>query len=117
HMPVGAVPRRDAMAPPQLPRDVPVAQVVEPLQVLSRPALRPEADAAVEGRLLRGALEPIDRDEPLEPRDPRLDLRVAAVTVPDGVTVRTVLGDEETQVGQAGAHPSACLVPIEAAEI
>ena len=41
------VPRRDAMAPPQLAADAPVLDVVHPLRVGLRPVLRHELDVAV----------------------------------------------------------------------
>ncbi len=40
-----AVPHRDAMAPPELPRDVPVANALEPVDVHRFPALGQDADA------------------------------------------------------------------------
>ena len=42
-----AMPRRNAMAPPELARDAPVADVVHPLVVGLRPVLGNELDAAV----------------------------------------------------------------------
>ena len=87
---VRAVPHGDAMPPPQLPRDVPVAQVVQPLRVRALPAPRPERDAAVERRLLRRAFQRIHLHEPLLPVDPRFDLGLAAVAAADRVDVRAL---------------------------
>ena len=116
-MAVGAVPHRDAVAPPELPRDVPVAQAVQPLDVRALPSLGPERDPAVERGLLRRAPQPIDRDEPLQARDPRLDLAVAAVAVADGVHVRPDLLDDQVQLLQLLAHRGARVVPPEPVEL
>ena len=42
--------------------------------------------------------------EPLQPRDPWLDLAVASVAVPDRVQVRTLLLDQQTEAPQGVAH-------------
>src|ERR1039458_7900911 len=49
----GAVPGRDAVAPPELPRDAPVMDVFHPLQVDRLVVLRSEADASVVDHVLR----------------------------------------------------------------
>ena len=79
-----AVPGRDAVAPPELARDAPVADVLEPVDVRLREALRHELDAAVLDGLDSRLGKALHLDEPLL-RDERLDRRMAARAVADGV--------------------------------
>ena len=79
-----AVPDRDAVPPPELARDVPVADAREPLLELDAAPLRDEADLALPVRLERGRGQRLHRHEPLVAQ-PRLDDRAAAVAVPHGV--------------------------------
>ena len=105
HVAVGAVPRRDPVAPPELPRDVPVAQVVQPARrtrAASGPGqnvMRPSSAAS-----FAGPRQPIDRDEPLQARDPRLDLAVTPVAMAHGVDVRP---DPPRRSGRASRAPRA----------
>jgi hypothetical protein len=105
HVAVRAVPRGDAMSPPQLPRDVPVAQVVQPGHEGALPALRGERHAPVQRGLFGGAGEPADLHEPLQARDPRLDLRVAPVAVAHRVQVRPLLLHDEAQLLERARGP------------
>src|SRR5689334_18367126 len=81
------------MAPPELPGDAPVANVLHPLRVLDAAVLRNEAQPAVLVSAERGFGERAHLDEPLV-RQPGLHHRVAAVAVPDGVAVRLDLGEQ-----------------------
>src|SRR5262249_12041545 len=83
---VGAVPDRDAVPPPDLARDAPVADVLHPVEVDAREALGCEADALLLHRGDRGSRELLHREPPLWD-DERLDSRVAALAVADGVAV------------------------------
>ena len=85
-MAVGAVPDRDAMPPPDLARDAPVADVLHPVEVDARKALGREADAAVLDRRDRRSGELLHRHPPLRD-DERLDAAVAAHAVADRVAV------------------------------
>ena len=65
-VPVVAVPRGDAMPPPELARDAPVVDVAHPLEVGLRPDLRDEADRAVlDGAGCAGSASGCDLHEPL----------------------------------------------------
>ena len=83
---VRAVPHRDAVAPPELARDAPVADVLHPVEVDLVEALRDDPDAPVAHRVDGRLGQRLDLDEPLR-RDARLDDRVAALAVADGVDV------------------------------
>src|SRR6266496_601613 len=83
---VGAVPDRDAVSPPDLARDTPVADVLHPVEVDARKALGREADVAILDRRDRGPGELLHRHPPLR-HDERLDAAVAAHAVADGVAV------------------------------
>jgi hypothetical protein len=60
------------MAPPQLPRDAPVADVVHPLVINPRPVFRNEDDLAIVHHAHGSFGERLDLHEPLR-RDQRLD--------------------------------------------
>src|SRR5256886_4127344 len=90
-----ARPDGDAVAPPELARDAPVADVLHPREVRVLPLLRDEARATVAHGRERRTRERLDLDEPL-PRDERLDDGPAAVADADPVAVR-LLALEETQ--------------------
>src|SRR5207244_1840162 len=77
----------NAMAPPELPRDVPVTNVPEPLDVYRLPPFRQDANRAVTHGLQGRAGERLHFDEPLIAQA-RLDNRVAAVAVTHRVLVR-----------------------------
>ena len=81
---VVAVPRRDAVAPPELARNAPVADVLKPVDVDFREALRHELDAAVLDGFDGRFRERFHLDEPLL-RDERLDRRMAARAMADSV--------------------------------
>ena len=72
---------RNAMAPPQLAADAPVADVLHPVAVRLHPTLRIEFDAAVVHRLQGGLRQRLHLHEPLV-RKTRLDGNV----VPFGIT-------------------------------
>ena len=79
-----AVEHGDAVAPPELARDAPVLEVLHPGEVGARPAVGVEGDLAVPHDLGGTLLELVDGHEPLL-GEPRLERRVAAVAVHDGV--------------------------------
>ena len=81
-----AMPRRNAMTPPELARDAPVVDVAHPLEVGLRVLLRRKVDVALfdRGNCLVG--QRLNLDEPLR-RKPRLNHRLAAVALADGVHV------------------------------
>ena len=116
HRPAGvAVPDRDAVPPPELARDAPVADVLHPVQVELRPSApgrsvtSPVAHGG-EGRLgQRRAL-----DEPLL-REVRLDDRVAALAVADGVQVR-LHPPQQPRLGQGLQHRLAGLEAVQPGE-
>ena len=110
---VGAVPRRDAMAPPELARDAPGLDVAHPLEIGVLPPRGHEADAAGLHRFDRGLGEGLGIDVPLVGQ-PRLDDRARAVAVGHGVDVRLHLLDQALGL-QIGKHARARLHPVEAA--
>src|SRR5690606_2398166 len=87
---VRAVPDRDAVAPPQLPRDASVVQVVDPVEVALLHLLRMDLDPAVADRVTGGLGERADLDPPLHGQA-RLDGGLAARAVADGVDVGALL--------------------------
>ena len=74
------------MAPPELPRDAPVANALEPLGVVVAPTLGDEAEGPVAILLERGTGQGLHADEPLI-GEPRLDHGVAAIAVAHRVAV------------------------------
>ena len=74
-----AIPDRNALAPPELPADAPVLDVVEPVQVNLGPALRVEFDQAVADHAL-GLLDLRVTHPPLLGQ-PRLDRHVGALGI------------------------------------
>ncbi len=103
-----AVPHGQLVAPPQLARDAPGADVVHPVEVDALAALGVEPHAAfVDGRVGRASqlghlAEPLQGDE-------RLDAVAGAVAVADGVAVRP-LGAEQAPLGEVRHHQGARLV-------
>ncbi len=89
----GAMPRRNAMAPPELPRDAPVMDVVHPLEVGLRVHLRREPDVAFLHRGDGLVSQRLNLDEPLH-REPRLHHRLAAVAVAHVVGVLLHAGQQ-----------------------
>ena len=83
---LAAVPDGDPVAPPQLARDAPGADVLHPLEVAPPLALGADADAAVADDLERGLGELVHAAEPLQ-RDQRLDPLAGAVGERDVVRV------------------------------
>ena len=83
---VAAVPGRDLVPPPDLPRDAPVADVLHPVVVGALPLLGDDARALLAHRGERRLRERLRAHEPLR-RERGLDDGVAAVAVPerDGV--------------------------------
>ena len=69
---VGAVPDRDAVAPPQLAGDAPVVHVVDPGEPAGLQAGRVNHGVAVANRVAGGLGQRLDLDPPLQ-RQPRLD--------------------------------------------
>src|SRR3989442_10440533 len=85
-MAVGAGPHRDSVAEPELTRNVPVADVAHPPQVLLAPALGVEAQILAFRHRDRRRRERFHPYPPLR-RDDRLDDGAAAITVAHGVAV------------------------------
>src|SRR5439155_2718846 len=67
-----AVPNRDPMSPPQLPRDVPVANILQPVDVHRPPSLWQDANRTVAHCFERWLRERLHLHEPLI-RQSRLD--------------------------------------------
>ncbi len=112
---VRAVPDRDAVAPPHLPRDGPVVQVVDPVEVALRHLRRMHRDPAVTHRVACFLGQRADLDEPLQ-RQPRLDRLLGAGAVPDAVHVRPLLRDDAVLRAQCLAHRDTGLEPVHAVE-
>src|SRR5687768_18402527 len=74
------------MTPPELPRDVPVADVLEPVDVDAFPPFRKNSDGAFAQPFERRPGERLHLHEPLIGKS-RLDDRVAAIAMPHGVLV------------------------------
>ena len=87
---VGALPDRQAVAPPDLARDVPVGRLLERRDREAVLRLGMELDAARAQSLQRRLLQLVHPAPPLQ-RDPRLDPRLAAVAERDRVAVRLAL--------------------------
>ena len=101
-----AVPGRDAVAPPQLPADVPVVDVLQPVEEDLLEALGHEARAAFAYGLHGALRHGLDIDEPLR-LQARLHDVVAALTAADGHLV--VLHLDEVARGVEileDAHPA-----------
>ncbi len=112
---VRAVPDRDAVAPPQLARDAPVVQVVDPVEVPLLHLLRVDLDLAVADRVAGGLGERADLDPPLHGQ-PRLDGGLAARAVAHRVGVRALLGDDPALGAQRGDDRRAGLQAVQAEE-
>ncbi len=110
-----AVPDRDAVAPPQLARDAPVVQVVDPVEVALGQVGRVHGRAAVADGVTGGLGDALDLHPPLQ-RQARLDDRAAALAVADGVHVRALLGHDPTLVAQRGDHGGPRLEAVQALE-
>src|SRR3989442_15295399 len=93
----GAVPGRDAMTPPKLARDAPVADVVHPMVISLIPILGHELDPAVLHRGLRFFRQRLHAHEPLR-GDERLDDGLAALARSDGELMRLDLHEEALTV-------------------
>src|SRR4029077_11736000 len=89
----GAGEHGDAVTPPELSRDVPVADVLHPVLIRRAPALGHEPDLPRAVRLEGGLRERLHLHEPLI-AEPRLDHRAAAVAVAHGVAVGLDLLEE-----------------------
>jgi len=108
-VPLGAVEDRDRVPPPELPRDAPVADVLEPVEVRLLPALGDETDLARARRLHGRPRQLLHPHEPLLGEE-RLDDRVAAVALADRVPVRLPLLEQAVRLeladdGLAGLFP------------
>src|ERR1019366_5836485 len=75
-----AVPRRNAMAPPQLARDAPIVNVAHPLEISLGVILGNELDLPVFDRFDGAIGERLNLHEPLR-REPRLDDGLAAIAL------------------------------------
>src|SRR5215210_504269 len=107
-----AVPDRYAVTPPQLARDAPVPNALEPRRVILTPSLRHESNGAIAVRRQRRTGEWLHPDEPLI-GEPRLDNSVATVAVPNRVTVR-FYSFEQPGALEFRDHLPASLVAVQA---
>ena len=109
---VRAVPGRDPVTPPQLPADVPVADLGQPvLPDLDEPVGQ-DPRAARPGGLQRRPGQRRRPDEPLG-LEQRLDDVVRALAAPDDHLVRLGLDEVATSL-EVGQDPGARLEPVEA---
>ncbi len=92
-----AVPDGNAVAPPELPADAPVPDVLHPVLVGALEALGNETDAPVAHRVEGGARQRLDAHEPLL-RDDRLDDGAGALAVAHGVRIRLDALDEPARL-------------------
>ena len=97
-VPVRAVPDRQLMAPPQLPRDAPVGCLFERRDREAVLRLRVEANATIAQRRDRGRSRLAHRTPPLQ-RDERLDARTTALARADRVPIRLALLDQPALLG------------------
>src|SRR5262245_92497 len=89
-MAVRAVPDGKLVAPPQLPRDVPVGRILERVDREAMLALRVVAHLVRAQRRERALLELLHRAPPLQ-RDAWLDARLAALAARDRMAVGLAL--------------------------
>ena len=108
---VFAIPRGDAMPPPELARDAPIADVFEPVHIDLREALGHEPDPSILHRLNRGRSQALHLHEPLL-GDERLDRRMTARAVADGMLV-LLRGDKHARLFEVFDEHLAALVAIE----
>ena len=94
---VVAVPDGDLVAPPQLARDAPRADVAQPLQIAARLRLGPDAHPALLDGGDRRLGQLVHRHEPLQ-RDQRLDALARAVAEGHGVGVGLAVADEALRI-------------------
>ena len=112
---VAAVPDRQLVAPPELARDAPGPDVLEPVEVDAGPrVLGVEGDPAVLDHLDRGTRQLVHVAEPLQ-RDQRLDAAARAVRVRHVVLVGLGARDQPL-VAQCRDHVGARLVRLHPAE-
>ena len=110
-----AVEHRDPVPPPQLPRDVPVADGLHPVHVHPFPALGEHAHAAVLHRLEGGGGQRRHLHEPLI-AEARLHHRFAAIAAADRVTVLLDLHEVSGRL-ERGRELLARDEPVEPAEL
>ena len=113
---VRAMPDRDPVSPPQLPRDAPVVHVIDPGEPARLQALGVDHDVAATDRVTGGLGHRRNLDPPLHAQ-PRLDRLTAALGVPDAVQIGAFLGDDAAVLGQRLTHRIACLEPVQAVEL
>src|ERR1700756_5279540 len=86
------MPRRNAVAPPQLARDAPVMDVAHPLEIGATVVLRDELDLPLLDHFNRPVGQRLDLYEPLR-REPRLDDAATALALRQGDDI--ILGAHE----------------------
>ena len=109
---VGRIPGRDLMSPPQLARDAPGLDVLEPLEIGLLPVLRDEAGLAGTHRRDRALGQGLDVDVPLVGQI-GLDRHARAVAVRHHVDVRLDLLEEPVLL----EHRDDALARLEAVEV
>ena len=109
---VVAVPNGDAVAPPDLPADAPVADVLHPVRVRALEAARDERDAPALHRFHRRSRQRLYPDVPLH-RDDRLHDGARALAVADRVAVRLDALDQPFRI-EVRDHALASLGDVEA---
>ena len=110
-----AVIRGNAVSPPQLAADAPVADIVSPVEVGLLHSRRDQLDVAFLDALDGGLDQLVHLDEPLL-LDQRLDCRAAAVVCADVVAV-VLDADEQTHLIEFFYDLRSCLVAVHTAEL
>ena len=107
-VPVGALPDRELVAPPDLSRDVPVGRAFERVDRVAMLRGRVVAHATLPQRGERRLLQLVHAAPPLQ-RDQRLNPALAALAERDRVPVSLAL-DQQTAVADPGEDPFLCLI-------
>ena len=103
------------MSPPELPGDIPVTNVLEPVDVDRFPALGEDSNAAVMNRLQSWRCQRLHLHKPLI-RKARLHDGVAAIAMTHGVRMRFNL-DERVEMLEHLHDSFACLKAIDAKKL
>src|SRR5689334_20425883 len=104
------MPRRNAVSPPQLPRDAPVVDVVHPIQINSAVIFRDNGDLARLDRRGSAVRHRPDLDEPLRGK-PRLNDSAAAIALTECQRM-IFFAYKKIPCRQIGQNSLASFVPI-----
>ena len=113
---VRPVPDRNAVAPPQLPRDAPVVHVVDPGEPARLQAGGMNHRVAVTYRVAGGLRQRFHANPPLQ-RQPRFDRLTAALRVADAVQIGTLLLDDPALGRQGFTHRDTGVEAVHAVEL